>query len=99
MPDYLKVAIEEGLLNESIQQLKLKHAIVNKVLKEAADEGLDYTEAERQARVLNAALVEKIKQYRRENGIPEPPDVRVQMKSGPAVDLVSALIKTTNPGG
>ena len=97
--DYLKVAIEEGLLGESIQELKLKHAIVNKVLKDATNEGLDASEAERQARVLNAALVEKIREQRRVNGVPEPPDVKVQMKSGPAVDLVKALIETTNPGG
>lgn len=70
------------LESKSIADLKMRLGLLNRIIREAQAKGDPrWKEAARQQRVVNGALVKKIKQERRERDEPEPEPVRVGMQS------------------
>ena len=65
---------------KSIVDLRLRMAVLTKIIKEAQADGDErWTEAARQQRNVNEALVRKIKEVRHAKGEPEPEPVVVSM--------------------
>lgn len=78
----IETADEATLDSKSVADLKMRLGLLNKIIREAQAKGdTRWKEAARQQRVVNKALVKKIKQGRRECGESEPEPVRVGMKS------------------
>ena len=91
--NYTGKAIEEaktadvGTLDAlSIGELKIRVAILNLIIKAAQkDNDPRVVEPIRQLRVVNTALVQKIKEERRAKGIPEPEPVVIEMQPAKVV--------------
>ena len=82
MKELMTEAEEKGLTDQPLALLHMKHHVINKVLKWAAEnKHPGKPEAERQARLINAALVARIKRDREERGEPEPEPITVELKS------------------
>lgn len=78
----IETADEATLDLNSVADLKMRLGLLNRIIREAQAKGDPrWKEAARQQRVVNKALVRKIKENRRRNGEPEPSAVRVGMKS------------------
>jgi len=68
--------------NKLITDLKIRLALLDKVIREAqAARDPRWEEAARQQRVINKVLVKKIKEARRQAGIPEPEPVNIGMRA------------------
>jgi len=81
MSNLLAEAVAKGLLDYSLVELQARHEVANDVLRKAINLGDPRaSEPERQARLLNAALIEKERQARVERGEAEPPEVVVQLE-------------------
>lgn len=78
----IEKADELALGAKSVADLKMRLGLLNKIIREAqAKKDPRWREAARQQRVVNKALVKKIKEARHQRGEPEPEPVRIGMKS------------------
>jgi len=81
MSDLLAEAVAKGLLDYSVDELAARHALANEVLRKALNMGDPRAvEPERQARLLNAALIEKERRGRVVRGELDAPNVVVQLE-------------------
>jgi hypothetical protein len=75
----------KGTLRDcSLTDLENRKGLLDRIIRDAQREGVDWSEAARQQRIINEAIAEKTREERRARGEADPPPVMVGVRAARA---------------